>query len=67
MIHRINFDANGDEYSQAKHWCHSEFGREESVDRKGEWMVLQVGWTLDLAIFCFRNEEDAMAFKLRWS
>ena len=67
MLYTVLYNnINQDLFSQAKHWCKTELGREQTLDRNGIWVALQRGWLGNVIEFRFRHAEDAMAFKLMW-
>lgn len=66
--HFIGFEKDLTTFSQAKHWCHKEFGLEGTLDRSGAWRCREEWWDPEHCVgFGFRDGEDAMAFKLRWA
>lgn len=65
--HFIRFEKDQLTFSQAKHWCRKEFGLEGTLDRLRIWRCGE-RWDPRYCFgFCFRDGEDAMAFKLRWA
>ena len=55
------------QYVQAKEWCLDTFGCENIIGQSGRWSGKRSVWSGSIfTTFAFGDEEDAMAFKLRW-
>lgn len=61
----VEFAGEEVDFSQAKHWCHKEFGDEGTLEKVKNWKIKR-GWDNYNSMFYFHDESDATMFKLMW-
>ncbi len=68
---KIRFDMPGRQFSEMLDWCIENFGvaylHDNSWDTYQHSMLNENNSLIPCRVFIFYREEDAMAFKLRWT